>query len=72
MIGRLKRKHIENFLQNTPDFEALEKDKWNYEQHLTPPLIAAECLHRIYQVSLINNQNNEIYLFYLNKKDGRC
>jgi len=58
MLPRLKKKHIEIFIQDIPDFEAFEKEKWHLEQHLTPPSIAAEALHKIYQVfssSLINS-----------------
>ena len=50
MQPKLKKKTIEIFLQDTPDFAALEKDKWKMEQHLTPPNIAADALHKIYQV----------------------
>ena len=50
MFPRVKKKHIEIFLQDIPDFEALESDKWKFEQHLTPPYLAAEVLHRLNQV----------------------
>lgn len=50
MISNIKKKNIQSFIQNIPDFDILEKNTWILEQHLTPPAIAADCLHKIYQV----------------------
>lgn len=44
----LKLKHIEQFLQDMDDFEFGEKEKFNLEQHMTPPNIAAELMFHIY------------------------
>lgn len=46
--SKIKVKNIEMFLQDTPDFEAFEKN-WELEQIITPPRIAAEALYQIYQ-----------------------
>lgn len=50
MIPNIKKKHIESFVQDTPDFDAFEKN-WSLEQIITPPSIAAEALHKIYFVN---------------------
>lgn len=49
MKGKLKQKHIEDFLQDIEDFKYGEKEKMNLEQHMTPPEIAAKLLFHIYQ-----------------------
>ena len=49
MKGKLKQKHLESFLQDIDDFEFGENEKFNLEQHMTPPDIAAMLLYSIYQ-----------------------
>jgi hypothetical protein len=47
-MHNLKQKHIEQFLQDIEDFKVGEKDKIGLEQHLTPPLLAAQLLFHVY------------------------
>ena len=45
----IKQKHIEQFLQDISDFDFGEKQKIDLEQHMTPPLLAAQTLFHVYQ-----------------------
>jgi rRNA N6-adenosine-methyltransferase METTL5 len=54
-MQKLKQKHIEHFLQDMEDFEFGEKEKIMLEQHMTPPLMAAQLLFHIYQREAIES-----------------
>ena len=47
-MQKLKQKHIEQFLQDIDDFEMGEKTKMDLEQHMTPPLLAAQLLFHVH------------------------
>lgn len=65
MIPKIKKKHIEIFLQDTPDFDAFEKN-WDLEQIMTPPSIAAEALHKLLFVNSLFCNN----FFYFEKNEN--
>jgi hypothetical protein len=65
MRRKLKKKTLESFFETIEDFDGFEKEKWNLEQHLTPPDIASQIFLHVNEVkSLMESIFEELILKY--------